>query len=297
MNDARLDPETLAAFLDGKLDPSERTRVLQILADHPEQYEVFADAARAAGALAGPTLVPIDTARRRRWAVPVAAAVAAGIAAAVFLPRGGADVDSPAALAGAFEVVSVTGNGSLALRLGANWDQPGWSVTRGVTRTADRATAFRLGARATDVEIAVKARDSVALRLVGAELVDLAASQEAGAAVAAVYREMLAAGLDGSAEARAQAASQLKGVSGEGLWFDLGAWAEAARVALAAGRLEFVRDRRSAVTRFRERVMERPSDQRGALPGLLDELESALADGQREAIQQTLARLISAAGG
>jgi hypothetical protein len=297
MNDARLDTETLAAFLDGKLDPSERTRVLRILADHPEQYEVFADAARAAGALAETPVVPIDAARRRRWAVPVAAAVAAGIAAAVFLPRRNAAVDTPAALATAFEAVTVTGNGSLALRLGANWDQPGWSVTRGVTGIAARMTAFRLGARATDVEIAIKARDSAALRLVGAELVDLVASHEAGAAVAAAYREVVAAGLDGSAEARARAASQVRELLSEGLWFDLGVWAEAARVALAAGQLEFVRDRRSAVRRFRERVLERPTDERGAMPGLLEELESALVDGPREEIQQTLARLIAAAGG
>jgi hypothetical protein len=44
-------------------------------------------------------------------------------------------------------------------------------------------------------------------------------------------------------------------------------------------------------------VLERPTDERGAMPGLLEELESALVDGPREEIQQTLARLIAAAGG
>ena len=45
MSDERIDPEMLAEFLEGRLAPAERERVLQALAESPEAYADFIEAA------------------------------------------------------------------------------------------------------------------------------------------------------------------------------------------------------------------------------------------------------------
>src|SRR5687768_8019818 len=197
MNPERIDAETLAAFLDGKLEASERARVLRILAENPEASEAFADAAHAVAALntdaegrSDAAVVPIARAvRRRGWLVAIPALIAAGIAAVVVLPRLGDNDLAPAALAARLTTVPGPGDGSLAGRFGAEWDQPGWSVTRGEgSEVPAPSRAFRLGARATDVEIALRAQDTTALRLVAADLVRLVSGVDGGNAAAAQYQ-------------------------------------------------------------------------------------------------------------
>jgi ferric-dicitrate binding protein FerR (iron transport regulator) len=89
MSAERIDAETLAAFLDGKLEPAERERVLRILAEQPEEYEVFVDAAHIAARLERSTRTGGAEARRvsgatrryprAKWTVPLA--IAASVAA------------------------------------------------------------------------------------------------------------------------------------------------------------------------------------------------------------------------
>lgn len=183
------------------------------------------------------------------------------------------------------------------MRLGDNWDQPGWSVTRGAEASlVPPAQAFRMGARATDVEIAIRAQDTAALLLVGAELIQLAEAVDAGAAAAAMYRQVIEAGVRGPSADRVEAAKALEALLGGSPWFDLGAWAEAARVAVAAGRLAFVQDRRPALRQLISRLRERPAEESAEVVRRLESLERALGQADPEAVKELLNRVIVAAG-
>jgi hypothetical protein len=293
MSAERIAPEILAAFLEGKLGPTDRAEVLRIISEHPEEYEVFADAAYLTRKLGGGTVKPI-----RRWQVVIPALIAAGLAAVVLIPKlADGDSLSPAYLARQLEVVTVPGSGSLAMRLGDNWDQPGWSVARGAEASlVAPAQAFRMGARATDVEIAIRAQDTAALRLVGADLIQLAGAVDAGAAAATMYRQVIDAGANGPSRDRVEAAEALEALLGGSPWFALGAWAEAVRVAVAAGRLTFVQDRRPVLKRLISRLRERPAEESAGVVGQLESLELALRQPDPEAVKELLNRVIAAAG-
>jgi len=280
MSGERVEPETLAAFLDGNLNPAERERVLKILAESPEEHEVFVDAARAASALGDRSVVPIETARRRtnHWLVAIPAFIAAGIAAVVVVPRlEGGGRFTPMELASQLSVVSAPGAGSLAARLGDNWDQPGWSVMRGANAdVAESARAFRVGARATDVEIAIRAEDSTALQLVGTELIELVSGVDAGAASVAQYRRILATGISASESDRRAAAAALRSLMRNAVWFDLGAWIEAARVAAVAGNVGYLRSTAGSLTQLTDAVESDTSPLRDEVSGLLRSLDPVL---------------------
>ena len=302
MSTERIDPEVLAAFLEGKLEPAERQRVLRVVAENPEEYEVFADAARVQAELEGTGVASVVDLRtrtpRRRWAIAIPALIAAGLATLAIWPwvSGKAGL-SPIALAGPLHIVDVPGDGSLARRLGTAWDQPGWSITRGgASDVIEPARAFRLGVRATDVELALGARDSLAARTVGTELAELATGIEGGAAAAELYRGIIARGAAAPAAERRAAVEALRGLLQQSVWFDLGAWIEAARIAVTAGRLEFVRDRIAALQRLKTSLGARPEAERGPLLGMLFELDARVGKGETDAIQEQLTRIIVTAG-
>lgn len=303
MTREHIEHETLAAFLDGRLEPAERERVLRILAENPEEYEVFADAARVAAEMRGPAVVPIESRQRNanRWRVVVPVLVAAGLAAVAIAPRllrEGAL--SPAELASRLTVVSQPGAGSLAAKLGASWDQPGWSVMRGnAVEVTDSARAFRLGARATDVEIAIRAEDSTALGAVGEELVDLLGGVDAGAASAAQFRRIVEFGASASESDRTEAARSLRALMGQSVWFDLGAWTEAARVAALAGNEGDLRSLADPLRGIIDRMTEDVTQVRNAVYPRLEALKIELAapsEQNRQDILQLLTHVIVAAG-
>ncbi|NOT06772.1 MAG: hypothetical protein HOP28_01065 [Gemmatimonadales bacterium] len=299
MSEDRIDPETLAAFLDGRLSPAERARVLKIVAEDPEGYDLLADATRLKAELetdAGRTMRPMVGKRAtgwRWWLVALPAAIAAGLAAVALWPKTDGEF-SPVELAARVRVVGAAGEGSLAARLGPTWDQPGWSVSRGEGEDViEPARAFRLGVRATDVEIALGAGDTVALRPVAAELAELAAGVDGGAAAAALYRGIVARGPSTPLAERAEAAAAVRSLMADSPWFDLGAWTEAARVALAAGEDGFVRRSGREVRRLIERLVARRDGE--AVAALLRELEQARANDQLAVLQNRLDRIIVAA--
>ena len=259
MSAGRIDSETLAALLDGKLEAAERDRVLRILADHPEEYEVFADAVGALRAMesaltagsALPRVIPIEGARRsRRWLLGGAAIAAAALVGVAVSRLGKSKIFSPIAVAAGIDLGVGSGDGSLASKLGDSWDQPGWSVTRGSGQELiESARAFRMGVRATDVEMAIKAKDASALKLVGAELVELASGVEAGGPAAALYQRVLDEGVPASDDDRRQAADAIRGLTGESPWFDLGVWAEGQRLLERSPSGQSTRDTRRALQR------------------------------------------------
>ena len=301
MSVERIDPEQLAAFLDGRLERTEQERIIRAIAENPEEYELFADAAKIKAELArdaGVPIIPLGRVKRNRWLMAVPVALAAGLAAVALWTRNGSEGElSPVVLAAGFKVVDVPGDGSLAGRLGAAWDQPGWSVTRGSGgAVVEHPRAFRLGVRATDVELAIQAQDSAALRPVAGELTSLVSDVDGGATVAALYRRILEHGVAVPLPEREAAAAALRALLDESPWFDLGLWVEAARVAMSAGQDAFVRENRRAVPGVIERLMARPAAESHEIVALLREIDAALGDGENDRVRERLSRIMVVAG-
>ena len=242
MRAERIDPETLAAFLEGKLESTERERVLRILADHPDEYEVFSDAAHAVTALenrgageASATVVPISRGTRRVWKILIPAALAATLGVIVIQGKAG----EPLELAGPLLRAGQTGSGSLERGFGPAWDQPGWNVARGpATGLSAEALAFRLGARSLDLELALAAADTTASRRLVAELRSLLEARAGSGAVIALYERLATGPEPPTLDDRRSTAASLRALSGPPEWFDAGLWTESARLALLSGRPE-----------------------------------------------------------
>lgn len=193
-------------------------------------------------------------ARRRhaaRWRVPRWAALAAGIAVMVAVPalwwraRPGADIGTapptPDAVApapnGMPSYVALLAPEARAAGLPAGWEGRPWRTTRGAgDPLTPEARGVRVGARLTDMELAVAAGDAAAARGTAAEVAALLDEVPGGGAAAAAYRAlggsgMLSVGAPGAAAlARARRDAALVAGAGD---VALGAWLEAARVAAA----------------------------------------------------------------
>lgn len=263
MNRPPMDPERLAALLDGRVDAEERAALVAALAASGDDAAVFADAlavtleleaedaaapavpiapAGARGA-AGATVIPLRPAERRRWpGVPrrwLALAAAAAVVALVPLAwsvRGRA----PAG-AGAYAAL-VRGGG-----LPAGWNARPWPGTRADTDPlTPRARGARIGARLVDLRLAVRVRDPAAGRA-AAEVAGLLEALPASGPATAVYREVErragepAGALEPLLARGEKAAARLAGAESVAL----GAWAEAARLAAARGDAAFFRARAS----------------------------------------------------
>src|SRR5262245_58402829 len=82
-----MDPETLAAFLDGTLKGKERDEVVRALASSPEHYHALIEAAEIRNEFPAPaTVIPIRVPAYKRWTV-LAPAAAAALAGLLFVSR------------------------------------------------------------------------------------------------------------------------------------------------------------------------------------------------------------------
>lgn len=211
-----IDPERLAALLDGRLDAAEAERVrAELAASDDDVLGAYADAVYVTrGAEAA--VVPIEARRRRRWIVPIAIAAAAAITFAVFIPRARGDY-SPASFA-------------QGISFGAS--QPAtavWGAVRGTeATTAPRAMAARIGALLTDLEVSGSADAS---RAAARELAALLDGVTGGAVLAPSFRRY-ADGGDWTPADRRTAGMQVLSLS-DRPFAEAGAYLEAAR--LAAG--------------------------------------------------------------
>lgn len=265
MSDDHIDEETLAAFLDGRLAGQDRERVVRVLANSPDRFDEFREAAALARTLQQGEATPVRHVPRWRRtaliAIPVLAA--AGIAGILFIPS----VGTPDAitLAQASSRALAPEPAQLDRDLGPDWYSPGWAVNRGGSAGNTEGHALRMGARYAQLELAATAADSTSWRLVADVLaVQLGAVDVAGPA-SAVLRA------DGwpNTEGRTLLATQLRSLSGAPTAFDLGVWMESARLAALSGHLEFFDAQGSAV-----RVLRglRSTATPGALAAPLDAL-------------------------
>lgn len=252
MTAARLDDQTLAAFLDDALPPAERERVLRVMAAEPDAYADFLEAAQVMEVLNHPlTVVDPKRAKRRSWPRPLLVAVpllaAAGLAGVLLLNNADAAPDAVALMQGA-RLVAHGGPGSVGAALGDDWDQPGWTVMRGSAASGSSpGSAARIGARMAQLEYAASAGDQAAYDRISAIVVGLLSAVEGGGPIAARLSSLPMA----AAAERGALARQLRSITGAESAFDVGVWLETARLADASGRASFLSPNGPAVARLR----------------------------------------------
>lgn len=296
MSDQRIDPETLAAFLDGRASAEEREGVMRTLAQSKDAYASFLEAAAVHRELE--STLPAEVSPQigvagstgasgakpaRRWIIgPLL--LAAGIVAALFLNRADSDAERGSIrLAQNTRLTQELGSGSLARGLGNAWDQPPWSVARGSEASLpERSRAVRAGARYAELELAVQAVDTVAVLRATEALEQLLVPVEAGAPVAATFRDLSRAPDFGDGTRRASAAAALRALLGAEPWFDLGIWSELARLAVAARDVAFFDRDGPAMVELRRIVRvgggETAQGDRAAWEPVVRALEPVLAD-------------------
>lgn len=270
------DPERLAALLDGRLKGREREEAVGRLAASDEDFEAYADALAISAELnaedeAGVT--PIAARQRRaparRW-LAMAAVLAAVALAPGLWTRFAARTDA-ARFAAEIE----------AGGLPARWDASPWGTTRGGgDALSPESRAVRLGARLVDLELAVRGRSPAAAAL-ASETALLLEGIPASGPSATIYREI--------ARRAGEPPEQLEPLLERGRDMvpllageervELGAWAEAARIAAARGDRDFFESRatRSQVERTAGSNGLEPSA-RSALERIRAALESEPAD-------------------
>jgi hypothetical protein len=237
---AHIDPERLAALLDGRLSSAEADVVRMQLADADDDtLAAYADALVIVAAHAvpdgaplppQPTVVPITRARSRRLWLTTALLAAGLTGLAVFLSR-------PSRLPP--ERYLAPSPGVLAMAIGANASvpsEPGWSVTRGsADQISERARAVRVGALLTDFELIAERGGTPTAQ--GLSLAELLSGAQFGAPIAIRFRDITRGTMD--AQLRHSLELQAAGVVDSSL-AHAGSWLEAARLAIDAGNIGFL---------------------------------------------------------
>lgn len=286
------DVELIAAFIDRRLLGEERRAFLERLDRDEALYEVFVETVRYRDQAAGaPAEVVEHPASGRRWGRlgAVAALVAAAIATPLFLRTTGPVPWGERLAEGA----------GLEAALGEDWQVQRWSVTRGIGAGTDEAdTAFRLGVRAFDLEVALRAGrtdDAVTLTYRLETLLDEVELSEPLQLAYERVRQLTAEGAPGEALALAEktAGPVREALTGVEHAYDLGAWAEAGRLAARSGNRELLRDRR--YRRDLARLGRRSWDPEVAreLAGLSELLAAPAAELELERLESAFATLIS----
>lgn len=275
--DARLDLESLAAYLDGTLPADERDAMERLLASSRDAREVLVEAVRILGMEEGITEGATDSGAdpairpiRRRWVVPALAAAAIATLSLLPIlrsagPDGFADVDR---LLGA----------SPAL-LSEGWDVHPWPVTRSFRQLpSPERSAFRAGVRWTDALVAWRGgrpAEAVGHLEAIATLVGQVAP-DGGAALGALRDQVAAGSAPEEADAAAaEARSALDATFPPGI-VALGTWSEAARLATRDGALDYLGAARTL------RVLE--EIHRGDLPPAAAEALDGLAERLRAGV-------------
>ena len=300
MKDPSLDPETLAALLDGRLDDASRAALLARLADDDEARAVLADAAAVLGELEGvsgeaegvkprpaalePVRLPSVRARwPRRWLAAAAVLVAVALVPAVWLARGGGAADPVGR-----SVAMLDGNGALP----PGWADAPWPATRSaVGPLTEESRAGRLGVRLAQLELALAVGDPAGPALAG-EIAVLLDGVPAAGPVADRYRQI--AGEGGASEAALREGRRAVAGVVDRAPLELGAWAAAARVAAGRGDAGFFRHRG---------VLERAAADESLSPRVRAEVERVLGsveagvEGRWGQLAGELARLVGVLGG
>ena len=258
MSNERIDPETLAAFLDGTLSAQERERLLRVAAQGGDAYEelieaqaLLYDGVAGADAPPIPVSVPSDlpskdrSARGTRWwsrgAVwALGASLAASIAGIVLLQRRAALRDVSPAAGTVQHVMALAADKNPDSAFGSGWHQIDWSITRGPSQSvSDGVYAFRLGVRFVDLAVALSSNDTSARRMLGETLGALASSAETGSPVAMRIGAMATADKRPTVEEVSSVGDDLRSLVVHQAAYDAAVWTESARAGARANQAKF----------------------------------------------------------
>ena len=236
--------ETLAQYLDGSLSPAQRAEVESHAASCEDCFEQIAAVAvletereHAEGARAGElaTLASAPApARARWWAAAVAAVLLVGIGWGLWAVVMG--VRRQAAAASLAWAERLGGERDLRTAAARRWRDEGLALAFGGPLPTDKRV-FRLGVHLLDARTAFAAGDDAGW----AEAIDTAASLLAGADSATVERLARLHRRTGAPDPRAELEKlAVTARAADPVAFDLGAWAEAGRLAALGGNSELL---------------------------------------------------------
>jgi hypothetical protein len=316
VNDERIDPELLAAVLDGTASERERAAVLERLATSKDAYARFLEAVAIQSELEQPpvvarpapvtatapaTVIPLEARRRPlRFLAPVLSLAAA--LSIVVLATSRSTTPEVIQLAEAGHLTTGSGAGSVAQALGATWDDRGWSVMRGAEAVEGApARAFRAGVRVAQLTMAANAGDSAAVARQAGNLGELLATVDGSSPLVLRLATLAQQGGSDQARARRELASQLRAVLGAEGWFDLGVWTESAHAAARNGELEFFAAGGGPLTAL-TRLLARPGTPAEQWERETRALRALSANGAHDrselpAIDGVLTKVLAAAGG
>ena len=298
------DPDLVAAFIDGRLSGAERERVVRLLAESEAAFEIYADAVRARDDLNADAIIPLPVRppvamhRRPRWltaGAPLAAAAALLIAV---LPRVLSNPAATFAMGPESITRPLTSRPQLAVALRSALDEPRWSATRGgVSTFVDSTAALRLGARATDLQVALAVGDRERAGRVAAEMVELLDSVNLSDAARAKYvdiRQRITAGDSiGSINAAAAIADEHLHDFLDTRWYGMGKWLAAGELAARAHSADFFKS--SETARFIEVAIRSGGfapDEVEALRRVEAAAKRGIAESEFETVRETFAKLI-----
>jgi hypothetical protein len=302
------DPDLVAAFIDGRLSGAERERVVRLLAESEEAFEIYADAVRARADLDAEAIIPLPIhdptpdpvpIRRPRWltaGAPLAAAAALLIAV---LPRVQTNLANAAFAMRAESIAQpLTGRPQLAMALRSGLDEPRWSATRGGPSTfVDTTAALRLGARATDLEVAIAVGDRERAGRLVAEMVELLDSVTLSDATRAEYGELRkrinTGGSISSIKAAAVTADEHLHDFLESRWYGTGKWLAAGELAARAHSADFFKsDETARFLKAAIRSGEFAPDEVEALRQVEGAAKRGIAENEFAMVRETFAKLI-----
>lgn len=234
MSDNAIDPERLAAMLDGTSSASERDALLRALAQSPEELDAYADAAAALEGLNEPVAERADLPSRqsvpsRRWRNwgGLAAAALVVTAGAVMLRQGsGGDADPARRLI------------ESELALPTQWSSQTWGSARGIgASVTPDVRAARAGVLYADLIMA--SRDGTRADSIANTLAALIDDVPGSAATVSILHSWSTGSASSQDRATTLQASLASLVSRER--FTEAVWLESARVAALAHDAEYLK--------------------------------------------------------
>ena len=262
------DQELIAAFIDRRLSAEDRRAFMQRLDAEEDLYEVFVETVRYRDRQSGRPAQVIDhPAGGRRWGrlAAVAAAVAAVLTPVVLLNLP-AERYAPTLVA----------DGLLGPVLDEEWYLKRWPVMRGPGPGSDELdTAFRLGVRQVDLEVALRLGRGEDAAVLAGEIDRLLDGLAMAEVLQLLYDEVgELAGEPERALARAEESdAELRTFLGDAApAYDLGQWTEAGVLAARSGNTELLGSRRFRGALRDLLRAERPelADELRTIVGLLD---------------------------
>jgi hypothetical protein len=225
----RLDPNTLAALIEGRLRGPARDAALSKVAASADDLEILADAFAVSRELDGDVTDIRSYSGRTRarrplmmnWMSAAAAAIILVASVPLMLRHDASPADGFASLM------------SSRIALAPDWAQHSWSATRGANDgIGERARGVGVGALTSTIDIAVARGDSSAANLAG-QIASLLSDVPGAGDVVSTYRRLSelhgAIPVDQLHKARSAAREMVSKSA-----FDDGAWLEAARIAAVA---------------------------------------------------------------